>query len=420
MLGFVQSWFAPEANPIGVDFGTDCLRLAQVEPVGASEFRLAAAATADVPPHLRNDPAGRLKFFSETMRDLLSQGNFRGRRAILTLPAAAMYVQHVRMPHMDDDALRTALPWETRGKLPIDPAQALLRHLVAGEVYQDQDPRDEVIVMAARRELVDQLLAAAAKARLDVIGMNVEPKAIVDCFCHVYRRKTDAEVTNCFVDIGCSATRAIVARGPQILFARVIPIGGDQLSEAVANTLKISLDDARVLRVKQCHVPAGAEQTAKEPLRSGAAGLNVSAESTDFPAIGAAKRLTSIGQPPELSASDASDDRAAVDAACREPLAKLVEELSLCRSYHEANFPNRPLDRLVFIGGEARHRGICQHIAREIGLAAQVGDPLVRMGRISEVGVESGLDRRLPQPGWAVAIGLSMGPAAVPDPVLGK
>ena len=43
-------------------------------------------------------------------------------------------------------------------------------------------------------------------------------------------------------------------------------------------------------------------------------------------------------------------------------------------------------------------------------LAAQVGDPLVRMSRISEVGIESGIDRRQPQPSWAVAIGLSMGP----------
>lgn len=30
MLGFVQNWLAPRANPIGVDFGSDCLRLAQV------------------------------------------------------------------------------------------------------------------------------------------------------------------------------------------------------------------------------------------------------------------------------------------------------------------------------------------------------------------------------------------------------
>ena len=86
------------------------------------------------------------------------------------------------------------------------------------------------------------------------------------------------------------------------------------------------------------------------------------------------------------------------------------QELDLCRRYHEAAFPSAPVGRLVFVGGEARHRGLCQQVARGLMLAAQVGDPLVRMGRISDVGIESGIDRRQPQPAWAVAIGLSMGP----------
>ena len=70
----------------------------------------------------------------------------------------------------------------------------------------------------------------------------------------------------------------------------------------------------------------------------------------------------------------------------------------------------------MFVGGEARHRNLCQQIARQMSLAAQVGDPLVRMGRTSDVGVESGIDRRQPQPSWAVALGLSMGPAAAEGP----
>ena len=67
------------------------------------------------------------------------------------------------------------------------------------------------------------------------------------------------------------------------------------------------------------------------------------------------------------------------------------------------------MDRLIFIGGEARQRSFCQNIAREVGLAAQLGDPMCRMSRVSDVGIESGIDRRLPQPAWAIAIGLSMG-----------
>ena len=108
--------------------------------------------------------------------------------------------------------------------------------------------------------------------------------------------------------------------------------------------------------------------------------------------------------------TDPAEQIVLVEEALHEPLEKLVQELGLCRRYHEATFQNKPVEKLVFVGGEAKQRRLCQNIAREMSLAAQVGDPLVRMGRISEVGIESGIDRRQPQPGWATAIGLSLGP----------
>ena len=64
----------------------------------------------------------------------------------------------------------------------------------------------------------------------------------------------------------------------------------------------------------------------------------------------------------------------------------------------------------MFVGGEARQTWLCQGIAREMMLSAQLGDPLVRMAKTTEIGIESGIDRKQPQPAWAVAIGLSMGP----------
>lgn len=435
MLGFVQSWFKPGANPIGVDFGTDTLRLAQVELDAASgEFRLVAAASADVPPHVRNDPTARLAFFAETTRELLGSGGFRGRKAVLALPAAAMFVQHLRMPRLDDTEIKKALPFEAAGKLPIDPSFAILRHVVAGEVYQDQEPKNEIVLMAASRELVNQLLATAAKAKLDVVGMNVEPKALVDCFAHVYRRKTDVEAVNCFVDIGAAASRAVIARGSQILFARVIPVGGDHFTRAVATAMKITAEDAKVLRIKLAHVQPAEAEVAKAPavaepvealVGAGAtvggdddgnnsfallgAGLSAAAKQgtpTEMPAAVVERRVDLATAP--LVSIDSESSR--VEEACREPLARLVDELGLCRRYYESCFPNAPVDRLVFVGGEARQTWLCQGIAREMMLSAQLGDPLVRIGKTSDIGIESGIDRTQPQPAWAVAIGLSMGP----------
>jgi type IV pilus assembly protein PilM len=433
MLGFVQNWFAPRANPIGVDFGSDCLRLAQVQFIG-NDYRLVAAASADVPAHIRSDPSARMAFFIETTRDLLAQGNFRSRQAILALPAAAMHIQHLRLAKMNDDETKKALPWEARGKIPIDPSQALLRHITAGEVYQDQEPRNEVIVMAAARDLVHQLLTSAAKARLDVVGMNVEPKAVVDCFGHVYRRKGDNDCTSCFLDIGSCGSRVVIARGPNVHFARTIPIGGEHFAKATAHALRISIGEAKLMRFKLAVAPAPAAETEPSATEPESREPQPAGVENSFALLGAGMQAAGRHDKPPAPAPpaaqaptpDPDDPRTQqarlVEQACREPLNKLVEELDLCRRYYEATFPSMPVDRLVFVGGEARQRSLCQHIARELGLAAQVGDPLVRMGRISEIGPETGIDRRHPQPAWAVAIGLSLGPASVqhPEPAAAK
>ena len=441
MLSFVQNLFARSCNPIGVDFGSDCLRLAQVAPVGGGEYKLIAAASADVPNHVRHDPAGRINFFVEMTRELLAGGKFRNRQAVIGLPAALMFIQHLRMPKLDHEGMKKALPWELRGKLPIDPSHALLRHIVAGDVFDGQEPKDEVIVMAAARETVHAFLAAASRAKLDVVGMNVEPKALVDCFTNIYRRKSDENAMNCFVDIGCVATRTIIARGNQIYFARTIPVGGDHFSRATANALKIKLDEAKALRVKVAQLGGTGDAPAAANAGPAAGGAPVPPPRSEasiensFALLGAAMATERAAESPAAPASAVAVMEAAapaaaaapgdeellkqarlVEQACREPLGRLVEELELCRRYYEATFPKAPIDRLVFVGGEARQKSLCQQIARRMGLAAQVGDPMVRLNKNGDAGIETGIDRRQPQPGWSVAIGLSMGPGAGAGP----
>jgi cell division ATPase FtsA len=247
----------------------------------------------------------------------------------------------------------------------------------------------------------------------------------------------------------------VIARGGQIFFARTIPIGGDHFCKAVAHALRISADEAKLLRLQLCHSapaagsiddrrekvavsatkPAAVKPEVEEDAEAAQVPESSSSETVEnsFALLGAGLQAASrqqqqqahaAAQPGSAAAATAaasahssvedelSQQARAVEQACRDPLNRLIEELDLCRRYYEATFPNRPVDRLVFVGGEARQRTLCQHIARELGVTAQVGDPLVRMGRVSDIGIESGIDRRQPQPGWAVAIGLSLGPTA--------
>jgi cell division ATPase FtsA len=255
-----------------------------------------------------------------------------------------------------------------------------------------------------------------------------------------------------------------------MLFARAIAIGGDSFTRTVAGSLNMNMDEAKLLRLKLAGMAAGDGQQQQEreevtPTTTTQRRAMVQQEEPDrthegeedtsggFALLGAAlaqaagkstsvskaaaeaeqQRRTPAHQPPaqqpyqqrqqqqQQTSAPAVDLRKpnhgdaqsnAVERIMQEQAHKIVGELDLCRRYYEATFPNKPVDRLIFIGGEAKNRALCTWIAREMGLAAQVGDPLVRMGRVSEIAIESGIDRRQPQPNWAVAIGLSMGQAA--------
>src|SRR5256885_16494846 len=90
MLTFVQNFFAPKVSPIGGDFGTDSLRMAQVNYSGG-EWKLIAAASADVPMHVRNNFSARIGFFVETAPPPLAPGTFPPRPASLRLPASGRH-----------------------------------------------------------------------------------------------------------------------------------------------------------------------------------------------------------------------------------------------------------------------------------------------------------------------------------------
>jgi Tfp pilus assembly PilM family ATPase len=92
-----------------------------------------------------------------------------------------------------------------------------------------------------------------------------------------------------------------------------------------------------------------------------------------------------------------------------EMLEGFTDEVRICLRYHAGQFPSRKIDRAVFVGGESRHRGLCQHVAKALRLPAQMADPLARLARTGKEPTV-GVDLREPQPGWAVAMGLCMSP----------
>jgi type IV pilus assembly protein PilM len=331
MLGFVRNWFSPKAAPIGIDLGTDTLRLAQCIHDGR-DWQLHAAACTDIPASVRTSTQTLNDYLSQTLRALVAEGNFAGRDCVISVPSTSVYLQHLRLPRLDDAELKKALPWEVKDKLPIDSAHAVLRHVIAGDVQVNNEPRQEVIVMATPKSAVSQMLYIAGRARLNVQAVNVEARAIVDCFSHVYRRKIDADLTVAYIDLGCLSTRVTIARAGQIMFARSIAIGGDTFSHAVAKAMQTSFEQAKLLRIALASAPLQ-----RPALKAVDASLTTSPtdDSNSFALLGLSserrQQVEAVDVIPSSAPADIADQSAAVEAAVQPLVQQLCEELNLCR-----------------------------------------------------------------------------------------
>ena len=347
--------------PIGVDLGTSIAKLAQMK-VREDGIELLAAGAVEIPPEARMDRRARLRWLAEGIPRVLQSKLFKGRQCILGLPAQDVSVHHVKLPKASAEDTARAVVMELEGKLPCPTDQAVVRHVVAGDLYGDGEPRQEVIAIAVQRSTLEEYLGLARRVRLDVVGVNVECCAIVECFARLFRRTGDSARTTMYLDIGHSSTQVVLSHGQRMVFARNLAMGGERFDKAVAAGMEISPEQAHALR------------------------RELSGEGKKDPAA-------------EEALYHMLDDA----------VAGLVEELNQCIRYYESVFRNQLIERAIFVGGQAYDKRLCQTVARQLNLPAQVADPLVRVKRVEGAGLEWGLDRRNPQPDWAVAVGLSLG-----------
>jgi type IV pilus assembly protein PilM len=378
-------WSKVHYSPIAIDFGADSLKLLQVVP--GDPPQLVCAASAALPQEVRGEPQTRYAFYIEALRRLLKEHGFKGRRAICSIPAYQTLIQNFQLPKVDGDDLDAQVNLNLRQRLNVEPSRMVVRNFAVGATVRDGAAKQEIVCIAAGRDAVMRYIEIANRAKLDVIGMHCEPLAMLRAFSHLYRRKGDEDRTTCFIDLGAAATKLVIAHGDQMVFAKAIHAAGDHFTRAVAARESLSFEQARAERWRLAEAgPAARGKPAVEALEE-------------------AERRSG-GSPPGLATLEAPTQARLPAQPIEDALECLVDELQLCLRYHQSVFVNRPIERIVFVGGEARHTKTCQVIAKALRIGAQLGDPLARLGRDPEAQKPSNVDLRQPQPGWAVPLGL--------------
>lgn len=116
--------------------------------------------------------------------------------------------------------------------------QAVLEHQVLGPVETPEGTRTRVMVVAARRDMIDRLLEAATRAGLHPQGIDLSAFAMIRA---LHRPGSTDPVL--YVNVG-GITNLAVAEGTTCTFTRAIPYGTESIAGELAQRRALTLEHA--------------------------------------------------------------------------------------------------------------------------------------------------------------------------------
>jgi type IV pilus assembly protein PilM len=230
---------APAKTLVGLDIEPGRIVAAEVSVNGA--VRLERAATIDLPVGaVRDGEVVDVAAVTDALKELWSANRGLRRDVRIGVANAKIVVRTLDLPPVTGrDEIDAVVRQVVATELPMPMESAVLDYEAIGIVDTPAGPRQRVVVVAARKEMVAAAVAAVSGAGLKTRGVDLSAFAMIRILGG--RRKTDSAL---YLSIGGMANLAVVAGGV-CTFTRVTGAGLEGMGIELAERRSLTVAHAR-------------------------------------------------------------------------------------------------------------------------------------------------------------------------------
>jgi type IV pilus assembly protein PilM len=249
---------------IGLDVGSTAVRAAELAE--GSPPSVVRAAQVPLPAGaVENGEVREAEAVSEALRELWTRGGFKSRKVWMGVGNQRVVVREIALPTMPEKELRQSLGFQVQEFIPMPVDEAVLDYHLIEEVEIDGRQMLRLLLVAAQKVMVDTLIAAATNAKLEPMGLDLVPFAMVRAVgatgAGMELEQTGGEA---IVDVGAHVTNIVVHAAGETRFVRILPSGGRDITLAIARAL--SVDDEVAERLKRGEIVDEVDVTPQQAL----------------------------------------------------------------------------------------------------------------------------------------------------------
>lgn len=230
---------------IGIDISDRSVKIAEITGGRGDALRLQSVCWSAVPANLiRRGVIQDIPAVTEALKEAFgkcSPSPVTGDMVVASIPESQSFVRVLDVPNIPNNEMDEAVQWAVRQHIPFDLERVYLDWQALPASQLPKGGRREVLVGAAQRDVVDPLLKALDGANLKVVALELEAQAIVRSL--LPRDSSDVRGV-LIIDLGATSTNVIYFNLGTLRFTASVQLGGDDLTQQLANALQIRPDIA--------------------------------------------------------------------------------------------------------------------------------------------------------------------------------
>jgi type IV pilus assembly protein PilM len=320
------------------------------------------------------DRSRRCSAVGEALKQLWQSGGFKARQVFMGVGNQRVVVREIAIPWLPEKELRASLGFQVQEFIPMSTDEAVLDFDPLGEFEHEDRRMLRMLLVAAQRAMVDSLVQAAQAAKLEPLGLDLVPFALVRAVgSGDAGMDLEEEGEEAIIDIGAHVTNIVVHERGRTKFVRILPSGGRDVTLAIARA-------------------AGVEDEIAERLKRGE---DVDEPETDDDRYADAEETETPPLPTTADVRNVALTRAG----------SFVDEIRSSLEFYTAQSRDARIGHVLVTGGGSKLDGLLELMRQRIPVPVDRGRVFEHVGSQLHMPPEAQADA---EPGLAVAVGLAI------------
>ncbi|MDX6684721.1 MAG: type pilus assembly protein PilM [Baekduia sp.] len=227
---------------VGLEIEPSAVHAAAVTVNGRVSVKTAAVVPLET-GIVRDGEVNDVEGLTEALRSLYREHKGLDKKVRIGIANQKIVVRVIELPPLEDrKELEAAVRFQAQDQIPMPLDSAVLDFQPLDIVETENGPRQRVLIVAARRDMVDRVLAACKAAGLKPEGIDLSAFAMIRALHRPAPTEEPEPVL--YLSVG-GLTNLAVAEGTTCLFTRVVGGGLEAIAVELAERKALTLEHAR-------------------------------------------------------------------------------------------------------------------------------------------------------------------------------